>query len=62
MMQSRVKFRLSFFDLIVRFEGHAESIGTGAANLIGNLYTGCGKDILKLIAARLMIFEVWAKG
>lgn len=62
LMQTRVQFRLSFFDLIARFEGHTESIGTGAANLIGNLYTGCGKDVLKLIAARVMIFEVLAKG
>lgn len=62
LMQPGEKFSLSFFDLIARFEGHTESIGTGAANLIGNLYTGCRKDVLKLIAARLMIFEVLTKG
>lgn len=37
LIQPRVEFSLPFFDHIASSEGHTESIGTGAAKMIGSL-------------------------
>lgn len=47
---------------MARFDDHTKSIDTGAAELIRNLYTAFGKDVLKLVAARLSMLEVFTKG
>lgn len=61
LMKTRVDFSLPFFDHMARFDDHTKSIDIGA-ELIQNLYTAFGKDVLKLVAARLSILEVFTKG
>ncbi|KAB1252939.1 Importin subunit beta-1 [Camelus dromedarius] len=56
--ETKSRVNLAFFDHIARLENHLKNIRTGAAEPIRNFFTAFGKNVLKLVASRLMILEV----
>lgn len=62
LVQFRVEFILFFIDYIVGDEDYMDGVVVCVVGLIGDLCIVFGKDVLKLVEVRLMIYELLIEG